>query len=116
MCACQHVCGLVGVNLHVNEMALSALASNNKIVKAKDAIFGVCVCIWFMFSCVNTACVRVCIYCVDKWCVCGCTRPGNPSEVQCLYLSIKTHFLRCVCVFYFVTSEHMCVWEQKPER
>lgn len=39
------VCGLVGVNLHVNEMALSALVSNSKSVKAKDAILCECVCV-----------------------------------------------------------------------
>lgn len=36
----QSVCGgLVGVNLHVNEMALSGLVSHSKRVRAKDAIF-----------------------------------------------------------------------------
>lgn len=47
----ESVCaiGLVDVNLHVNEMTLSALVSSSKSVKAKDAIFGVCVCIQFMF-------------------------------------------------------------------
>lgn len=45
----ESVCGgLVGVNLHVNEMALSALVSNSKRVRAKDAIFGVCIVHVFM--------------------------------------------------------------------
>lgn len=45
----ESVCGgPVGVNLHVNEMALSALVSNSKSVRAKDAIF-VYMCV-LMFS------------------------------------------------------------------
>lgn len=56
------MCGeLVGVNLHLNEMAVSVLVSNSKSVMAKDTSFGLFVCVWFVFSRVHSACVGM--YC-----------------------------------------------------
>lgn len=104
------MCGLVGVNLHVNEMALSALVSNSKSVKAKDAILCECVCVCrgFMFSCVD-----VCICLCAPHNLCGRTRPGNPFEVcGCARLFL---YQRACGLCRFVTSEHMwvCRGEQK---
>lgn len=73
------VCGgLVGVNLHVNEMALSVLVFNSKSVKAEDTTFGVCVSAWLVFSyvlhmfhvcthsTVNVLCMIMCVWEAEK--------------------------------------------------
>ena len=50
--------GLVDVNLHVNEMTLSAPVSSSKSVKAKDAIFGVCVCVYTIHVVTHGPCLH----------------------------------------------------------
>lgn len=78
----------MGVNLHVNEMALSALVSDSKRVGAKNAIFGVCVCVVHVFMCILCLCrLYVCIY----------------VHVLCLTVLIhKITFCVCLCGLCFI--------------